>query len=189
MELKIINTKEEILKLRKKGKSYNDIAQKLGCSKGTISYHCGDGQKEKTRNRHRKSRNTPGGAVRQKLSRYLKRKVYDYKRGGHNNRGSVINGYVGKERFINKIINNPVCYITGDIIDLTKPSTYNLDHKIPLSRGGRHSLNNFGLTTKRANMSKYDMTIEELIEFCIKTLEYRGYKIMRDGGSGNPAGS
>lgn len=41
--------KEEIFRLRAEGKSYNEIAEQLGCSKGTISYHLGYGQKEKTR--------------------------------------------------------------------------------------------------------------------------------------------
>jgi len=42
--------KEKILKLRAEGNSYSQIAKKLGCSKGTISYHVGFGQKEKTKN-------------------------------------------------------------------------------------------------------------------------------------------
>jgi len=33
--------KEDILKLRKLGFSYNQICKELGCSKGTVSYHCG----------------------------------------------------------------------------------------------------------------------------------------------------
>lgn len=32
--------KENILKLRSEGKSYNEISKILGCSKGTIAYHC-----------------------------------------------------------------------------------------------------------------------------------------------------
>lgn len=32
--------KEEILKLRKKGKTYKEIVNQLGCAKSTISYHC-----------------------------------------------------------------------------------------------------------------------------------------------------
>jgi Zn finger protein HypA/HybF involved in hydrogenase expression len=32
--------KEKILKLRRDGKTYNEIKKELGCSKGTISYHC-----------------------------------------------------------------------------------------------------------------------------------------------------
>ena len=32
--------KEEIIELRQKGYSYNEIKEKLKCSKSTISYHC-----------------------------------------------------------------------------------------------------------------------------------------------------
>lgn len=39
--------KEDILQLRAEGKSYNEIRKITGASKGTISYHCGEGQKEK----------------------------------------------------------------------------------------------------------------------------------------------
>jgi len=51
--------KEQILKLREQGKSYREIQQELGCSKGTISYHLGEGQKEKYKkyNQARKKRN------------------------------------------------------------------------------------------------------------------------------------
>lgn len=48
--------KEKILLLRKEGRTYKEIQDELGCSKGTIAYHLGNGQKEKTRNRTRKSR-------------------------------------------------------------------------------------------------------------------------------------
>ncbi len=41
--------KDKILKLRKLGKSYNEIADKLGCSKSTISYHCSVNGKESNR--------------------------------------------------------------------------------------------------------------------------------------------
>ena len=34
------STKEKIINLRKKGKSYNEISKELNCSKATISYHC-----------------------------------------------------------------------------------------------------------------------------------------------------
>ena len=32
--------KEEILKLRKEGKTYNEIVEILGCAKSTVNYHC-----------------------------------------------------------------------------------------------------------------------------------------------------
>jgi 5-methylcytosine-specific restriction endonuclease McrA len=40
--------KEQILKLKSQGKSYNEIKKELGCSKGTISYYLGHGRKERT---------------------------------------------------------------------------------------------------------------------------------------------
>ncbi len=43
--------KENILRLRAEGKSYREIQKELGCSKSTIAYHCGEGQKAKTRYR------------------------------------------------------------------------------------------------------------------------------------------
>ena len=36
--------KEQIIELKSQGHSYNIIKEKLGCSKGTISYHVGVGQ-------------------------------------------------------------------------------------------------------------------------------------------------
>lgn len=35
-----MSLKEKILTLREEGQSYNEIANKLACSKATISYHC-----------------------------------------------------------------------------------------------------------------------------------------------------
>lgn len=51
--------KEQILQLRQEGKTYTEIQKILNCSKGTISYHCGDGQKEKFRkyNQTKKEKN------------------------------------------------------------------------------------------------------------------------------------
>ena len=51
-----IEHKEQILKLRSEGKTYNQIKEILGCSKSTIAYHVGDGQKQKTRDRSNRSR-------------------------------------------------------------------------------------------------------------------------------------
>ncbi len=42
--------KEQILQLRSEGKSFREIQNILGCSRGTISYHCSEGQKEKSLN-------------------------------------------------------------------------------------------------------------------------------------------
>ena len=49
--------KNQIFNLRKKGYSYKKIQQELKCSKGTISYHLGIGQKDKVDKRRKDSRN------------------------------------------------------------------------------------------------------------------------------------
>ena len=41
--------RDKIFELREQGKSYNEIKEILNCSKGTISYYLGDGQKEKAK--------------------------------------------------------------------------------------------------------------------------------------------
>ena len=48
--------KDEIFKLKKEGYSYRDIQKELNCSKGTISYHLGIGQKDKVDKRRIDSR-------------------------------------------------------------------------------------------------------------------------------------
>lgn len=48
--------KDKILQLRSKGYTYNQIQKELKCSKGTISYHLGLGQKQKTKQRSQKRR-------------------------------------------------------------------------------------------------------------------------------------
>lgn len=50
--------KEQILKLRSEGKSYRDIEQLIGCSKGTIAFHCGTGQKLKYYQNRQRARTT-----------------------------------------------------------------------------------------------------------------------------------
>lgn len=59
--------KDNILTLHAQGKSYRQIQEILGCSKGTIAYHLGKGQREKTRARTTRSRTL------------AKRKIWDIK--------------------------------------------------------------------------------------------------------------
>lgn len=48
--------KDEILKLYREGLTYSEIQKELGCSKGTISYHCGDRIKSKKWRKHKYTR-------------------------------------------------------------------------------------------------------------------------------------
>ena len=45
---------DKIIILRQQGKSYREIKEKLGISKGTVAYHLGEGQKLKSFERHKK---------------------------------------------------------------------------------------------------------------------------------------
>jgi predicted transcriptional regulator len=58
--------KENILRLRSEGKTYKEIQNELGCSKGTISYHVGEGQKDKTIGRTRDKR----GEIKKYIQKY-----------------------------------------------------------------------------------------------------------------------
>lgn len=48
--------KKEIFRLRSLGHTYSMIQKELGCSRGTISYHLGPNQKQKTNIRSQKRR-------------------------------------------------------------------------------------------------------------------------------------
>lgn len=48
--------KQRILELRAEGKTYDEIVEIVGCSKGTVAYHCGEGVKAKYLIRRNSSR-------------------------------------------------------------------------------------------------------------------------------------
>lgn len=168
--------KEQILELRDQGKTYNEIVDIVGCSKGTVSYYCGKGQKEKTRIRKRKSRgNKPLLA---KLRQFKDRSFYfknkDFKRLA-NDSGEDFT----YEELLEKIGTEPKCYLTGREIDLLDTKKYHFDHIIPISEGGDNSLSNLGLTCKEANLSKNALKLEDYFKLCIEVLEHNGYKVSK----------
>ena len=183
------NFGKQILELRSQGYSYDKIIKELGCSRGTVSYHCGQGQKEKTRLRLKKTRK----------NNYLSQRYYDFvnnnKKQKNRNKGKLLysfhyrlyhkivrfslNKETGKIKTMfslkelkQKIESNPVCYLTGRKIDLSKTSTYHLDHIIPKSKGGDNSLENCGLTCRDANQAKSGMVLSDFIQLCKDVVEH-----------------
>ena len=70
---------EQIIKLRAEGKTYNEIMDILGCSKGTVSYHLGVGQKEKTALRALKCRYKKNETAK-KHRAFIREFVFRYKK-------------------------------------------------------------------------------------------------------------
>lgn len=166
--------KEKILKLRAEGRTYKEIQNELKCSKGLISYYCGKDQKEKTLIRQRKHRSTIKGITTNKIN-FFRNKIREFKLNDKRNKSYNNDTY---EDFYLKIINNPKCYLTGRDINLNESKSYNLDHIIPLSKGGNSNINNMGLACRDANMSKFDMTIDEYLSLCKEVLENFGYEVL-----------
>jgi 5-methylcytosine-specific restriction endonuclease McrA len=187
--------KQKILKLREKGLTYDQIADELGCSKSTISYHLNSEQKEKSLKRQRKRRKSnplikklevfkaqKKQRKKQKhstlpLDNILYKRVWEF---SYNKKtGEKMKSDFNVNDVKEKIGDNPTCYLTGDEIDLSKTRSYEFDHIIPRSRGGDNSLENLGICTRQANQAKRDMTPDEFLYFCKKVLENNGYIVTK----------
>tara|TARA_R100000008_G_C3581383_1_gene168758 strand:+ start:1245 stop:1847 length:603 start_codon:yes stop_codon:yes gene_type:complete len=199
-----MDLKTQIFELRRKGYNYNQIVAELGCSKGTIAYHCNPEVKRKQLKRNLKRRSsTIAGVVGDKITNYLQvrnhipayklkrekkkkvtkhspqqRKVQMYKsRANDGVRRNRCKRNFGVKDFLEKVGENPECYLTGRPVDLSNKAEYQLDHIHPVSKGGSNELDNLGVTCKEANMAKGDMTTGEFINLCIEVLSHHGYKI------------
>lgn len=191
--------KEKILELRNQGKSYNQIVEILGCSKSTISYYCGDNQKEKLKERTKKLKlenpliqkidnfksrvkTIKKNEIKEdKEERYAKESVRKFQTRDYSNKLRY-NKLKLKTFNFNDVLEKfgveTNCYLSGEPINLYK-NNYNLDHIIPVSKNGDNSFDNLGIAHEVVNRMKSDLTPEELIEWCIKILTYNGYTISK----------
>lgn len=184
--------KEQILDLRSRGMSYREIEKTIGCSKGTIAYHLGNGQRDKVNTRKRKYRESSINILKHKMSFFLTHSTS----GGHTGNstakiqkivrnkicsfvrvGNMTSSEFNFDDLILKVGDSPKCYLTGEPIDLSKSSTYHFDHIIPRSRGGDNSLKNLGICVSKANMAKSDMLPEEFFDLCKRVLENNGFTV------------
>jgi len=182
--VKEFEMKEEILKLRQEGKSYNEIKGILGCSLGTIAFHCGKGQKEKYYNRNKAWRDENPLKMKFRKMDYrsktaIRKKVGDFKRrtkfGEKRLVDSDICSYKELEELFEK---NPNCYLTGEPLEINNPSSYHLDHFIPMAKGGSNNIENLRFCTKEANQAKNDLLFDEFLELCRKVLIHNGFDVI-----------
>ena len=76
------------------------------------------------------------------------------------------------EKFINKFGENPVCYLTGKILNIRDPNSYVLDHFIPASKNGSGDIDNLRPCDPLANTMKWDTEYEQFIKLCKHIWEY-----------------
>lgn len=71
------------------------------------------------------------------------------------------------------------CYLTNKLVHISK---IELDHRIPLARGGNYSLDNLGITSSRLNAAKGVRTeneFKQLLEL-IATFDDKGASVIAD---------
>lgn len=183
--------KEDILRLREEGKSYREIESQLGCSKGTIAYHLGEGQKEKTLNRNAKNPR-PNGRFKAKVDRWLaespvperqtkgmhrshKRRIQDKIGTFHRNKTVREDRQYTYDEVMEFIKDYENCYLTGRPVDINDCSTFHFDHIEPRSRGGSNDLDNLGVVTPEANYAKRDLPLEDFLELCVDVVTHWGF--------------
>ena len=188
--------KDDIYRLRAEGKTYNQIAKILGCSKGTISYHCGKNQTEKKRVKALNNSGDPHRKLIRKITsfkskctkaqwRAFRTKIKGFKRKqkGRRSRGcpnatsnwrvhNISTPYTTKD-VVNKIGGTPICYLTGRKINLNDTSSYTLDHRVPTTLGGTNDLKNLEICSTEANHAKAGLLLGDFYDLCEEILAWR----------------
>lgn len=199
--------KERIRELYGQGLNCSQISKAVGCDRKTVKYYLLSDEEIDIYNTNRRRyyqenkkrilllhgecRKKVDRIISRKISRFVERiqciknisnsyslkniqtRVYRFKNQGGIN---VARDFTTKE-VLQKIGDNPTCYLTGLPIDLSKPRSYHFDHIIPTSRGGSNDINNLGICSKEANLSKRDLTPDEFINLCKLVLEHNGYNV------------
>ena len=118
---------------------------------------------------HFKERKYKNSKTKKRISTFkqiLLTKIYSFHNHRRNKKMSKNDLNFTLEDVLNKIGEEPKCYLTGVPIDLEDTKSYQLDHIIPVSRGGTNTLDNLEIATKKANQAKADMTLDEFKNLC-----------------------
>jgi 5-methylcytosine-specific restriction endonuclease McrA len=176
--------KNKIKRLRNKGLTFKEISEIMGCCTRAVrrnfygntnhTYDTIEGKSYWTRRRElQRQKNELFYIATLKAHAFLHSRVKVEKE----NKGNRFK----RRDFITKIYellqHNPICYLTGDIINVYDSNSYNLDHIISLAKGGSRTIENVGIATRDANMAKLDMSVDEFILMCKKVLIHNGYKV------------
>lgn len=150
--------KEEILRLHKEGKSYTQIQKVLNCAKSTISWHLNNLPETRMRVR-----------LTGRIQKFQKKTVVKSKKS------------FTLAEFLEKFGSRPRCYLTGKVLKLEEENSYELDHIIPVSKGGNGGLENLAICTREANQAKRDLLLEEFLILCKNVLENHNFVVLEKG--------
>lgn len=163
-----------------------DISNLLGCSPVNVWYYISEENSKTFKDRQSEKRMIDEVLSNDELiSVFLVNKIKSFSRGNKCSTSRIIKNVSDKViRFydsylkgakvdktylsmsVKKIMDNPICYLTGRTIDLSDKGSYELDHIIPKSRGGHNTIENMGLTCSVANRCKSSLTDQEFITLC-----------------------
>ena len=164
LHITILERHEKIRELRQAGALLKDIAKEVGVHVSTVEYALYP---------HRRQAHSEWGKVRQKLKHPLSLKINTF-RGRRKDKSQSFS----KDDLLKKT-GGAVCYLTGTSLDLSSGKSYEIDHVLPRSRGGKCSLDNAALTLASVNRAKANLTVDEFIGLCQKVLEHNGYVVTR----------
>lgn len=172
------NLKEKIDALSNAGKSRVEIREELKCSASTICYHLNP--KTKISTQQRAKRAVKSGKKKEYYKAHytgnaraqLGFKISQFHRLGHRKNKIQLDRNFTTDDLLLHLGDNPVCYLSGVQIDLSQPSTYSLDHKIPVSKGGESTIANLGLCRSDINRAKNDKTPEEFLALCKELIAF-----------------
>ena len=180
---------QDIHALRAKGMTYDQIADQLQCSKSTVSYYIRPDGRQKTSDRRRRLRAKAHPFARKLESfagiiQHGKRKpgVHNWKIRMKLKLETFCCGADMKyqkptftvDDIIAKVGEKPICYLTGDAIDIYDTKSYHFDHIVPRARGGLNTLENLEICKREANFAKRDMSLEDFVSMCQKIVDKHG---------------